>query len=83
MISPVASPLIVLLWGYSAPELILLPLPATADQQERLPWACSQTAGRSRGDALEPCSLDMEGKQVGWAGAAGMRGYSCPLTGKA
>ena len=59
----------------------MLPLPATADQQERLPWACSQTAGRSRGDALEPCSLDTEGKQVGWAGAAGLRGFSGPVTG--
>lgn len=45
-------------------------------------WACSGTAGRNRGDALEPCSLGTEGKQVSRAGAAGVRGFCCPVTGR-
>ena len=81
MISPVASPLTGVALGIFSPALVVAS--SNSWPVGEAPWACSQTAGRSRGNALEHCSLDMEGKQVGQAGAAGLRGFSCPVTGKA
>lgn len=56
--------------------LFLSPLPMRADWQDRLPWGCSQAAGRSRGHALEQTRHKKEAGREGrgqlgcWASAA-------------
>ena len=76
--------LFVLLWGYAA--LLLSLLPATADRQDRLLLDLlpdSWQEQRLRTWALSSSSLGTEGEQVGWVGAAGVRGLCCPVPGRA